>query len=118
MFLIDAVSIYITIIFTIMGAVTLLYSIYHIDSNEKFSERYYSIMLITVGCVIGTALAGDLLTLFIFWEATAAGSSFLMMYRKTAGSLHATLKIFGDDNNCFSFHNLRAFSSLCSHWHT
>jgi NADH-quinone oxidoreductase subunit N len=49
-------------------------------------------MLITVGCVIGTALAGDLLTLFIFWEATAAGSSFLMMYRKTAGSLHATLK--------------------------
>jgi len=92
MFLVDAVSIYMAIIFTLVGAVALIYSLFYIDSNEKFSERYYAVMLILIGCVIGTALAGDLLTLFIFWEATAAGSSFLMLYQKTAGSLHATLK--------------------------
>ncbi len=91
-FLVDAVSVYMAIIFTAVGAVTIIYSLFYIDSNEKFSERCYAIMLIIIGCVIGTALAGDLLTLFIFWEATAAGSSFLMLYQKTVGSLHATLK--------------------------
>jgi len=91
-FLVDAVSIYMAIIFTIVGAVVFMYSLFYVDSDEKLSERYYSIMLIIIGCVIGTAFAGDLLTLFIFWEATAAGSSFLMLYRKTPKSLHATLK--------------------------
>ena len=60
--------------------------------SEKLSERYYAIMLIIIGSVIGAAFSGDLLTLFIFWEASAAGSSFLMLYRKTPRSLNATLR--------------------------
>jgi len=91
-FMIDAISIYMAIIFTIVGAVVFLYSIFYIDVNEKLSERYYSVMLIIVGCIIGVSFSGDLLTLFIFWEAAAAGSSFLMLYHKTLQSLHATLK--------------------------
>ncbi|MDH5375343.1 MAG: NADH-quinone oxidoreductase subunit N [Candidatus Bathyarchaeota archaeon] len=91
-FMIDAMSIYMAIIFTIVGAVTFLYSIFYINLSERPSERYYSVMLIIIGCIIGTAFSGDLLTLFIFWEASAAGSSFLMLYRKTPSSLHATLK--------------------------
>ena len=91
-FLVDAISVYMTIIFTIVGAVIFIYSLFSINPNEKLSERYYAVMLMIIGCVVGTALAGDLLTLFIFWEATAAGSSFLMLYQKTAKSLHATLK--------------------------
>jgi proton-translocating NADH-quinone oxidoreductase chain N len=92
MFLVDAVSVYMAIIFTGVGAATTLYSLFSIGSTGELSERYYAVMLMIIGCVIGTALAGDLLTLFIFWEATAAGSSFLMLYQKTAKSLHATLK--------------------------
>ncbi|MEM3875182.1 MAG: NADH-quinone oxidoreductase subunit N [Candidatus Bathyarchaeia archaeon] len=92
MFLVDAVSVYMAIIFTGVGAVVTVYSLFFIDSDEGFSERYYAVMLMIIGCVIGTALAGDLLTLFIFWEAAAAGSSFLMLYQKTTKSLHATLK--------------------------
>ena len=42
--------------------------------------------------VIGAVFSGDLLTLFIFWEAAAAGSSFLMLYKKNRTSLNATLK--------------------------
>jgi NADH-quinone oxidoreductase subunit N len=91
-FMIDAISIYMAIIFIIVSAVVFMYSIFYVDSDEKLSERYYSIMLMIIGCVIGTAFAGDLLTLFIFWEATAAGSSFLMLYWKTPKSLHAVLK--------------------------
>jgi proton-translocating NADH-quinone oxidoreductase chain N len=91
-FLIDAISIYMAVIFTMVGAVVFLYSIFYVDSAEKLSERYYSVMLIIIGCIIGAAFAGDLLTLFIFWEASAAGSSFLMLYQKTTRSLHATLR--------------------------
>jgi proton-translocating NADH-quinone oxidoreductase chain N len=91
-FLIDAISIYMAVIFTIVGAVVFLYSIFYVDSAEKLSERYYSVMLIIIGCIIGAAFAGDLLTLFIFWEASAAGSSFLMLYQRTTRSLHATLR--------------------------
>jgi proton-translocating NADH-quinone oxidoreductase chain N len=91
-FLVDAMSIYMAVIFTIVGGVVFLYTIFFINLGERLSERYYSVMLIIIGCVIGAAFSGDLLTLFIFWEASAAGSSFLMLYKKTPGSLHATLK--------------------------
>ncbi|MGB9958920.1 MAG: NADH-quinone oxidoreductase subunit N [Candidatus Bathyarchaeales archaeon] len=91
-FLIDAVSIYMAIIFTFVSAVIFAYILFYIDSEEKLSERYYAIILITVGCVIGTVFAGDFLTLFIFWEVTAASASFLMLYYKTPKSIHATLK--------------------------
>ncbi|HVP16238.1 MAG TPA: NADH-quinone oxidoreductase subunit N [candidate division Zixibacteria bacterium] len=91
-FLIDAVSIYMAIIFTAVGAVAFLYGMFYVDVSEKLSERYYAIMLIMIGCIIGAAFSGDLLTLFIFWEASAAGSSFLMLYHKTPRSLQATLR--------------------------
>lgn len=91
-FMIDAISIYMAVIFTIIGAIVFLYSIFYVDSSERLSERYYAVMLIIVGCTIGAAFSGDLLTLFIFWEASAAGSSFLMLYKKTPESVHATLK--------------------------
>ena len=49
-------------------------------------------MLMLTAALIGAVFAGDLLTLFIFWEAAAAGSSFLLLFRKTPVSLNATLK--------------------------
>jgi len=91
-FLIDAISIYLAVIFTVIGAVAFLYSIFYIDPSDRLSERYYSVMLLIIGCIIGAAFSGDLLTLFIFWEASAAGSSFLMLYPRTSKSVHATLK--------------------------
>jgi len=91
-FMIDAMSIYMALIFTIVGAVVFLYSIFYVNLRERPSERYYSVMLIIIGCLIGAAFSGDLLTLFIFWEASSAGASFLMLYQKTPESLHATLK--------------------------
>jgi proton-translocating NADH-quinone oxidoreductase chain N len=91
-FLIDAVSIYMLIIFTIVGGIVFLYGVFHIGPGEVLSERYYAVMLMNIGCIVGAALSGDLLTLFIFWEATTAGSSFLMLYAKTPKSIHATLK--------------------------
>jgi NADH-quinone oxidoreductase subunit N len=92
MFMIDGISIYMAIIFVVMSAVVVIYSVFYVKPDERPSERYYAIMIMLTGALVGAVFAGDLLTLFIFWEAAAAGSSFLMLYRKNRTSLNATLK--------------------------
>ena len=91
-FLVDALSIYILLVFIGIGAIVTLYTAVTVKDKDQTSDRYYSLLIIVLGCLIGAALAGDLLTLFIFWEASSAGAAFLMLYRKTPRSVHATLK--------------------------
>lgn len=91
-FLIDYISIYMAVIIVAVSAVVFLYGLFYIKPSQRPSERYYAIMIMLTAAVMGTVFAGDLLTLFIFWEGAAAGSSFLMIYRKNAESLNATLK--------------------------
>ena len=91
-FMIDAVSVYMAIIFIVVSAVVFLYSVFYVDSSQRPSERYYAVMLMLTAALIGAVFSGDLLTMFIFWEAAAAGSGFLMVYKKTPVSLNSTLK--------------------------
>ena len=91
-FLLDGISIFMAIIFVSISAVVMLYSVLYINPAERPSERYYAIMIMLTAALIGAVFAGDLLTLFIFWESAAAGSSFLMLYKKNRRSLNATLK--------------------------
>ncbi len=91
-FMIDAVSVYMAIIFIAVSAVVFLYSVFYVDSSKRPSERYYAVMLMLTAAMIGAVFSGDLLTMFIFWEAAAAGSGFLMVYRKNPVSLNSTLK--------------------------
>ena len=91
-FLVDALSIYIVIMFFGVGAIVTLYTALNDTGEGKTVDRYIALLILTLGCLIGAALAGDLLTLFIFWEAATAGSSFLMLYRKSIRSIHATFK--------------------------
>jgi NADH-quinone oxidoreductase subunit N len=91
-FLIDALSIYMAIIIVAVSAVVMVYSVFFVNSNERPSDRYFAIMLILTAALLGAVLSGDLLTFFIFWEAATAAAAFLMMYRKSAFSLNATLK--------------------------
>jgi proton-translocating NADH-quinone oxidoreductase chain N len=91
-FLIDTVSVYMVIAYLIAGSVSCIYGILHINPGERLSERYYALLLIVTGTVIAATFSGDLFTLFIFWEATAAGSCFLVAYRKSRESLEAALK--------------------------
>jgi formate hydrogenlyase subunit 3/multisubunit Na+/H+ antiporter MnhD subunit len=91
-FLIDAISIYMAIIVVAISAVVLIYTVFFVNSNERPSDRYFAVMLILTASIIGAVLAGDLLTFFIFWEAATAAAAFLMLYRKNAFSLNATLK--------------------------
>ena len=91
-FLIDAISIYMAIIIVAISSVVIVYTVFFINSNERPSDRYFAIMFILTAALLGAVLSGDLLTFFIFWEAATAAAAFLMMYRKNAFSLNATLK--------------------------
>ena len=90
--MIDGISIYMAIMFIVVAAVVLFYSIFSVDPSKRPSERYFAIMIMLTAALIGAVFSGDLLTLFIFWEAAAAGSSFLMIYKKDPVSLNSTLK--------------------------
>jgi NADH-quinone oxidoreductase subunit N len=91
-FLIDAVSIYMAIIIVAIASVVMVYTVFFMNTNERPSDRYFAIMLILTAALIGAVLSGDLLTFFIFWEAATVAAAFLMMYRKNAFSLNATMK--------------------------
>jgi NADH-quinone oxidoreductase subunit N len=91
-FMIDGISVYMAIMFVAVSAVVVFYSIFYVDPSKRPSERYFAIMLVLTAAVMGAVFSGDLLTLFIFWEAAAAGSSFLMIYKKDPVSLNSTLK--------------------------
>lgn len=91
-FLIDAISIYMAIIIVALSTVVVIYTVFSVGSNDRPSERYFAIMLMTTAGVLGAVLAGDLLTLFIFWEVATAGAAFLMLFKKNAFSINATLK--------------------------
>jgi NADH-quinone oxidoreductase subunit N len=91
-FLIDAISIYMAIIIVAISSVVVVYTVFFVNSNERPFDRYIAIMFILTAGLLGAVLSGDLLTFFIFWEAVTAAAAFLMMYRKNAFSLNATLK--------------------------
>ena len=91
-FLIDTVSVYMVIAYMVVGSISCLYGVLHVSSTEDLSERYYALLLMVVGTVIAATFSGDLLTLFIFWEATAAAACFLVVYKKSRESLESALK--------------------------
>jgi NADH-quinone oxidoreductase subunit N len=91
-FLVDAVSVYMAIIIVAVSAVVVIYTVFFENSCDRPTDRYIATMVLLTGALIGAVLAGDLLTFFIFWEAATAAAAFLMLYRKNAFSLNATLK--------------------------
>ena len=91
-FMIDAISVYMAVIIVAVSAIVMVYSLFFVGCEERPSERYFAIMFMLTGALLGAVLSGDLLTLFIFWEAAAAGAGFLMLYRKNALTLNSTLK--------------------------
>lgn len=48
--------------------------------------------LLYAGSAIGAVFAGDLITLFIYWEGTAIASVFLIWARRTTGAYHTGLR--------------------------
>jgi multicomponent Na+:H+ antiporter subunit D len=83
---IDALSLVFAVIFHIAAFAVALYSLHVRDTMQHVA------MLVTAGAAIGAALAGDLITLFVFWELTAIASVFLIWARRTEHSYAAGMR--------------------------
>lgn len=83
---IDALSLVFAVIFHIAAFVVALYSLHVRDTIQHMA------MLVTAGAAIGATLAGDLITLFVFWEITAIASVFFIWARRTERSFAAGMR--------------------------
>ncbi|MCL1971297.1 MAG: hypothetical protein FWF66_07595 [Candidatus Bathyarchaeota archaeon] len=91
-FLIDALSLYMAIMIVAVSIIIIIYSVFFVNSVNRISSRYFAVMLMLTAALLGAVLAGDLLTLFIFWEIATVSAAFLMMFRKNTFSINATMK--------------------------
>jgi multicomponent Na+:H+ antiporter subunit D len=83
---IDRLSLVWGYIFHIAAGLTVIYSLHVKDNVQHVSGLIY------VGSAIAAVFAGDLITLFAFWELTAVSSVFLIWARRTERSYRAGMR--------------------------
>lgn len=83
---IDALSLVFATIFLVAAFVVALYSLHVRDTMQHIA------MLMTAGAAIGATLAGDMISLFVFWELTAVASVVLIWARRTERSYSAGMR--------------------------
>ncbi|MDX1422531.1 MAG: Na(+)/H(+) antiporter subunit D [Kiloniellales bacterium] len=74
------------IIFFAAAAISVLYALKVSDTLQQVAAFLYA------GGAIGAVYAGDLITLFVFWELTAIASVFLIWARKTERAYRAGMR--------------------------
>lgn len=83
---IDRLSRIFGLIFCIAAFLGNLYAWHVRDTVQQIAALLYA------GSAIGAVFAGDLITLFVFWEGTAITSVFLIWARRTEGAYHTGLR--------------------------
>lgn len=83
---VDKLSFLFGLIFNIAAFLSLLYAWHIKDATQQVATLLYA------GSAIGAVFAGDLITLFIFWEGTAVTSVFLIWARGTEGAYHTGMR--------------------------
>jgi multicomponent Na+:H+ antiporter subunit D len=70
-------------VFVIMAFIGMLYALHIKEQGQHISAFLY------IGSALGVVFAGDLFSLFIFWEIMAFSSVFLVWYQKDKASMDA-----------------------------
>lgn len=73
----DGLSLLFALLINAIGAMVVLYAAAYLHGHRHLG-RFYGLILAFMAAMLGTVLAGDLLTLFIFWELTGV-CSFLLI---------------------------------------
>lgn len=69
----------------------MMYS-HHYMMHEEHRNRFYIFLSITFSCILGTILAGDLLTMFLFFEGMTLSSFMLVTHGNQRESLKAGIQ--------------------------
>src|SRR5690606_38301718 len=74
------------IVFALAGLMGMIYSLHVKDTVQHLAALIY------IGAAIGAVFAGDMITLFVFWELTAIASAFLIFASRTEASYKAGMR--------------------------
>ncbi len=67
---VDALSVFMSIVSSSIGALILIYSVGYIG-HEKNQSEYYLMFLLFIGAMMGLVYSANLIILYVFWEITA-----------------------------------------------
>ncbi|WP_299808105.1 Na(+)/H(+) antiporter subunit D [uncultured Shewanella sp.] len=82
----DKLSLMFGYVFHIAAFISIIYSLHVKDTVQQVAAMLYA------GSALGAVFAGDLLTLFVFWELLAFTSVFLIWARRTTRAYHAGMR--------------------------
>ncbi len=85
---VDSMSTIFVQVFAVMGLAGIIFAFHLTDRWQHVAALFY------VAGGLGCVLAGDFLTLFIFWEIMAIGSTFLVMLGRTKEQVNAAFRYF------------------------
>ena len=86
---VDSLSRIFAVIFHLAALIGSVYSFYVKDNFQPLVGVFYA------GSALGVVLAGDLWSLFLFWEIAAVSSALLVWVRRDGRALAAGLRYFG-----------------------
>lgn len=87
-FRIDWLSVILVTIASVVWLLVTIYAFGYMESTDKI-KRYHVFTLITLGATLGTLLAGDLVTLFLFFELMSFASYVLVIHNGDSEALKA-----------------------------
>jgi proton-translocating NADH-quinone oxidoreductase chain N len=88
----DGISLLLAAVVLVLTALVTLYSGPYL-AGEEGQEKYYALLCVMAGAMIGLGTSTDLFNLYIWFEAMAISSYFLVaFYRKQPASLEAGVK--------------------------
>jgi len=85
---VDKLSMVFAYVFVLITFIAIIYALHVKDDAQHMAALLYA------GAALGVTFAGDLFSLFIFWEILAISSVFLVLARKTTESSAAALRYF------------------------
>ncbi|ENN86797.1 putative monovalent cation/H+ antiporter subunit D [Rhizobium freirei PRF 81] len=80
---VDKLSIVFATVFTIMALIGMVYALHLTDAGQHMAAFIY------VGGALGVVFAGDYLTLYMFWEAMAFASAYLVFAQRGGPAIRA-----------------------------
>jgi proton-translocating NADH-quinone oxidoreductase chain N len=91
-FRLDGISLLMSAVVLVLGIFVTLFSFSYM-ADEEGEEKFYALLVVMIGAIIGLSCTGDLFNLWVWFETMAISSYMLVaFYRNQAASLEAGVK--------------------------